>query len=219
MKEKKNIILVTDDVKADWWQVTNVGMQFHQKLMDEFTKTGQKIQPFISRDFYTEVSAAYGIHKTDAVELALNMTDDDYCKKIEDAVFDKVEGDFVYSNVDYIDTASAHIGTEGIDELEVTEHEFLSAERVDRDGNIVTYEFRFMVTAEGTSYDYWGRDDETREVIRSYGTCHVFKGEVIVEITREAYIYLDFEDDDSFESVQIISGDLKEISFYERWPD
>jgi hypothetical protein len=188
--------------------------------LDEFdTKTGQKICPFISRDFYTQTSASYGIQKTDAVEIALNMTDNEYCESIEEAVFEKVEEDIIYSNLDYIDTDTAHIGSEGIDELEVTEHKLLSAKRIDRDANIVTYEFRFQVTAEGTSYEYWGRDDDTREIIRSYGTDHVFEGVIVVQVMREAYIYLDFEDDNSFESVEIISGDLKEKSFKERWPD
>jgi hypothetical protein len=40
-------------------------------------------------------------------------------EKIAETVFEEIAGDFTYSNVDYIDTTSAHIGTEGIDELGV----------------------------------------------------------------------------------------------------
>ena len=209
----KDIIWVTDDVKADWWETSDGDKRLHQKLIDEFSKTGQSLQPFISRDFYSEIAAAYHVEKTDAVELALRMTDADYCEVVADEVFDKIVGDLIYSNTDYIDEFTAHIGSEGIDELEITDHEFLSAERIDREDDVVTYNFTFHVTAEGTSYEYWGRDDETKEVILSCGTDHVFEGIVVVEVTREADIYVDFEDDLGFETAEIISGALEEVKF------
>lgn len=154
VKDKKDIIFVTDDVKSDWWEAINGNTEFHQKLIDEFAKTGQKLQAFISRDFYSEIAAAYHVEKTDAVEIALRMTDADYCAIVEDEVFDNIVDDFTYSNTDYIDEASSHIGSEGIDELTVTDHEFLSAERIDRDNDVVTYNFKYNVIAEGTSYEY-----------------------------------------------------------------
>lgn len=217
--KKKNIVFVTDDVKADWWEKGGGNKQFHQKLIDEFEKTGQHIYPCISKDFYDKVSQAYFVEKTDVVELALRMTDKDYCRKISEKVFDEVFYDIAYSNTDYIDTFSSHVGSEGIDELDIVDHELLSAERVDRNDNEVTYQFEYKVKLEGTSYEYWGRDEDTKEIIRSLGTDHIFEGIIVVEVTREADIYLDFEDDNGYETVEIVHGDLKEIDYNERWEE
>ena len=216
-KEKKHIIFVTDDVKADWWDVSNTNRQFHQKLIEEFAKTGQQVIPFVSHEFYNEISIAYAVEKSDVVELALRMTDEDYCNKIADEVFDCVIDAVIYSGTAYIDDSTAHIGSEGIEELEITDHEFISAERVDRDDDVVIYQFKYQVTAEGTSYEYWGRDDDTKEVIRSGGTYHVFEGILTVEVQRAADIYLDFEDDSSFDAVEIVDGDLVETKYEENW--
>ena len=215
----KNIILVTDDLKSDWWDTINGNKQLHEKLLAEFSKTGHLLQPFISLDFYNEIANAYDVEKTDAVELALRMTDADYCISISEEVFEKIEGSIIYSNTDYIDVSSSHVGSEGIDELEITDHALISAERIDREDDIVTYHFKFEVTAEGTSYEYWGRDDDTKEVIRSYGTDHIFKGMIVVEVTREANIYLDFEDYNGFETARILSGTLEEVKYQEQWDE
>ena len=103
--------------------------------------------------------------------------------------------------------------------MELTDHVLISAERIDRTNDEVIYHFKYQVTAEGTSYEYWGRDDDTKEVVRSYGTDHVFEGIIIVEVIREADIYLDFEDDSGFENAVIFSGELEEMEYEERWPD
>lgn len=218
IKEKKNIIFVTDDVKPDWWENVNGSKRIHQKLVDEFAKTGQQLLSFVSKDFYNAVAIGYGIEETDAVEIALRMTDADYCISIADEVFESIEGFLTYSNTDYIDVLSSHIGSEGIDELELTDHVLISAERIDRNNDEITYHFKYQVTARGTSYEYWGRDDDTKEVIRSYGTDHVFEGIIIVEVIREADIYLDFEVDSGFEKAVIFSGELEEIEYEELWP-
>lgn len=216
-KEKKHIIFVTDDVKADWWDLSNTNRQFHQKLMDEFKRTGRQVIPFVSHEFYNAISIAYEVEKSDIVELALRMTDGDYCNKIADKVFEYVVDTLLYSGTTYIDDSTAHIGSEGIEELEITHHEFMSAERVERDDEVVKYQFKYQVTAEGISYEYWGRDEDTKEVIRSGGTSHMFEGILTVEVQRAADIYLDFEDDISFDVVEIVDGDLVETAYEENW--
>ena len=69
----------------------------------------------------------------------------------------------------------------------------------------------------GTSYDYWGRDDDTKEVILSYGTNHLFSGSITVEIEREANIFIDFEDSNSFDAAKIVAGKLQEMSYEENF--
>ena len=82
---------ITDDVKADWWEVIDGNRQFHTKLIEEFEKTGQQIVPMTSKDFFSDVSEAYDIEKNDAVEIALRMTDNDYCVKIANSVLNQLK--------------------------------------------------------------------------------------------------------------------------------
>ena len=210
--QQTNIIFVTDDVKTDWWDDTG----FHPKLLAEFSKTGQAVIPMTCMEFLADVVESHNITKTDAVEIALRMTDSDYCIKIEDKVFDEASEELFYDAIKYINIKTANIGTEGIDEFEITDHEFITAHRVNRYNDTVIYEFTYKVTLKGTSYDYWGRDEDTREVIRSDGRDYVFEGEIVVEVRREAEPFYDFEDDDSFETAIIIRGKLEETEFYDR---
>ena len=83
-KQEQDVIFITDDVKADWWETQNNQRVFHSMLIDEFRKTGRNIIAFESQEFYAAVSDEYGVEKTDAVELALRMTDHDYCTNISD---------------------------------------------------------------------------------------------------------------------------------------
>lgn len=217
--QSKNIIFVTDDVKADWWETQDNQRVFHSKLLSEFAKTGQKIIAYESQDFYSAIADEYNVAKTDAVELALKMTDDDYCANIAEKVFDTIIDDLAFSGIDYIDTDSAHIGTEGIEELEIEGWDFISAERICRDDDTVKYHFKYFIEMSSTSYDYWGRDDDTKEVILSYGTEHKFEGVITVEVEREADIFIDFEDSDSFDKTHIVYGKLQETYHKELFDD
>lgn len=212
---KKDIIFVTDDVKADWWETISGSRQFYPRLIEEFSKTGMQIFPFVSYDFYKEVSSAFAIERPDAVDIALKMTDEEYCYSISERVLDSVTWDLMYNGTDYVD-GNAHIGSEGIDELNIAGSEFLGAERISREDGIITYLFRFRVTLEGTSYDYWGRDEDTKEIVTSPGIDHIFVGDIEIEVLRSADIFLDFENDDDFESAEIVGGDLQETEYIDR---
>ena len=214
--EGKDIVFVTDDVKADWWEADT---HFHHELLDEFSKTGRQIVPMTCMMFFSEVSTAFSVTQSDAVEIALRMTDKDYCVKIADNVFDDISSELIYEAMPtYIEGETAHIGDEGIDEFEITENEFVEARRVDRQNDTVTYEFTYKVTLEGTSYDYWGRDADTNKIILSDGRDHVFEGSIVVEVQRLAESFYDFEDDDSYETAVIIRGSLEE-TFYQDRPE
>lgn len=73
--------------------------------------------------------------------------------------------------------------------------------------------------ATGTSYDYWGRDDETKEVILSDGVDNEFTGIITVQVERKADIFLDFEEPGEFESAEIVEGHLEEVGCYQHWDD
>ena len=206
-----DILFVTDDVKGDWWSINPDGICFRQELIDEFQKeTGQKIYPFTSAEFYKYISDAYGVERVPAVDYALNKTDEDYFKNVQDSVFDSIVNELAYSCDSYIDLENISLGTEGIDEYEILNNDFDSATRIDRDENIVTYQFVYTVTLGGTSFDYWGRDEDTKEVILSPGVYHEFEGSIIVEVKRECSSFIDFKTDKSYKMTRIIEGSLKE---------
>lgn len=212
-KQEQDVIFITDDVKADWWETQNNQRVFHSMLIDEFRKTGRNIIAFESQEFYAAVSDEYGVEKTDAVELALRMTDHDYCTNISDKVFDSIENELLYNGLDYIDAQNSHIGTEGIDEFEIDSWEFESSERISRDADTVTYLFKYHVELFGTSYDYCGRDDDTKEIILGNETDHIFSGTITVEVEREADIFIDFEDSNYFDEAQIVKSSLEETYY------
>ena len=187
-------------------------------MIDEFNKTNQIIKPMTSQTFYTEISNGYNVEQTDSVEMALTMTDNDYCNKISDDVFDKIALNLEYNAIDYIND-DTNIGSEGIDEFEILEFGFIDAERSERYDDTVVYEFNYYLKLAGTSYEYWGRDEDTKEVITSPGIDHVFEGTIKVQVEREIEMFLDFEDDNCFENAEIIDGDLEETRCQDRMAD
>jgi len=209
-KEKGlNVFFVTDDQKIDWWSESDGKKIFHPKLIEEFTnETGKEIIAVGSSEFYNCISDAYSIEQTSAVEMALKMTAEGYCERISDEVFCKVQFDLIYSGDYYVD--SDNIGTEGIEELEIESYSFLEAEQIENDGNYINYIFEYEVVLSGTSYDYWGRDEDTREIITSPGRQHEFEGIVQIEVVREIDNYLDFENDSDFESATIVEAKIEE---------
>jgi hypothetical protein len=209
---RKNVIFVTDDTKLDWWLESNGGKQFHSQLLDEFeSETKMEILPYNSSVFFEMVSESYGVIKSDAVEIALRLTDQEYFNRVHENVFEEVEFNLSISGEKYI--LSSNIGSEGFDELEISSHEFVSAIQVDRDEENIVYVFKYNVTAQATSFEYFGRDDDTKEIILSPGASHIFEGQIEVEVIRQADIFLDFEADNGFESAEIISGNLDEIEY------
>ena len=217
-EENKNVTFMTDDVKEDWWERNGKDLNFHSKLIKEFGKTGQQIVGMTAGDFYREVSDAYGIGRIDEIELALNMTDDQYAIKVQEDVLEQVCTKLCYDPMEFIDEDTSHIGSEGVDEFTIERSEYRGYERIDSSDTEAIYQFTYFVELSGTSYEYWGRDDDTKEVITSNGTDHTFEGEITVEIYRETDLLLDFQETE-FESAQIVRGDLKETKYHDRCED
>lgn len=70
--------------------------------------------------------------------------------------------------------------------------------------------FNYLHLHHLTSFDYWGRDEDTKEVILSPGIYHKFEGTITVEVKRECALFIDFESDKSFKEAKVIDGKLKE---------
>ena len=116
----KDIVFVTDDVKADWWDTVttddgSIVKIFHPKLVEEFErKTGQKIIALTSTELFKRVSQDFGIEVSDTVSMALKQTIDQYVLDIQYKAFEKIMDELAYYPSEYIDEMSADIGTEGL---------------------------------------------------------------------------------------------------------
>lgn len=215
-----NIIFVTDDVKEDWWERdTDGSLLFRKELVKEFARRTKKkgismdIIPLVGYDFYKAISNAYDLETPDAVELALDVTDDAFAEEVADSVFDEIWGDLVYSGTAYLDEDSAHVGSEGIDEWELNDSSFEGYERIDVGTGIATYSFEYNFSVTGTSHEYWGRDDDTKEIITSPGRTHECSGKVYVTVTRNAETSINWSEDFEYESAVIDDAELKEDSY------
>lgn len=219
MQKKRNIIFVTDDVKIDWWDtVENTdgtsSKVFHPKLISEFEKkTGQKIVALTSNDLFSAISTDYGVDTTDAVNMALDQTIDDYITDIKYKAFEKIQDEITYYPTEYINEMSADIGSEGLDECEIDYYELSDYALIERNDTEMIYELSYQVTLSATSCDYWGRDDDTKEIITSPPNEHVFEGVIKLQVTRVVDDFVDLLYDNSFRDVSIVSGELEQTEF------
>ena len=230
---QKNVVFVTDDVKPDWWNVQNNMYEFLPKLVSEFRKNSRlresenggvkgpelTIVPFVSLDFYESVARTFDIERTDAIEQALNLTSEEYIKCISSRVFDSVFSDLQYSGTNYVDESIlSDVGSEGIEEWEIDEYEYESFEMYEREGNKIYYDITYRVVMTGYSFDYWGRDDDTKEVITSPAFEHEVTGNVVVRVEREVDMFIDFEDT-NYESAEIVDTAFEETHFKSAYSD
>lgn len=227
-EQKKNIIFVTDDVKPDWWNIENDKYEFLPQLIKEFERDTKirasanggeagapmKIVPFISADFYEAVSSSLDVPKSDIVDQALKITDKDYVDAIQFNVFDSLSNTLRYSGFDYVDESIlTYTGSEGIDEWEVDEYELETFMMVERDRDQIIYELVYNVEMSGSSYDYWGRDDDSKEFILSPAYHHGVKGQLRISVIRTVDMLTDFEYSNEFDSAEIISADFQERDY------
>ncbi|MCA4157883.1 PIN-like domain-containing protein [Priestia megaterium] len=228
-KEKqKNIIFVTDDVKNDWWNTKDNKYEFLPELVKEFAKDtkirksanngvagpSMKIVPFVSEDFYDAISDSMNVPKSDVVEQALKITDKDYINIIEYQAFDSIYENLKYSGFQYVDESTlTYVGSEGIEDWEIDKHELSSFKRVEHYDDQITYELIYDVEMSSYSRDYWGRDDDTKNVIVSPDYRHGVMGQLTISLIRTVDMFMDFEDSSDFDSSEIVSGDFVETSY------
>ncbi|MCY9339740.1 PIN domain-containing protein [Bacillus haynesii] len=228
-KEKqRNIIFVTDDVKADWWNHKKDKVEFLSELYKEFAKDtkkrksenggvagpSMKIVPFVSADFYEAVSRSMNVPKTDAVEQALKITDKDYINMIEYSAFEAIHDTLKYSGLEYVDESElTYIGSSGIKEWHIDSYELDSFTMVERVEDQIIYELIYYVEMSSHSCDYRERDDHTKEDIVSYEYKYRVMGQLTISVVRTVDMFMNFEDSDDFDSAEIVTGDFEESSF------
>ena len=216
---KKNILFVTDDVKIDWWSTESkddgtTNRVFHPQLISEFEKkTNQKIIALTSNDFFAGISTDFGIIATNTVNMALDQTIDDYVSDIQYRAFEKIQDEIACYPAEYINDTSADIGSEGLEDCEIENYELRDYVLAERNDTEMIYVLSYQVTLSATSSDYWGRDDDTKEIITSPPNQHVFEGIIQLRVTRIVDDFVDLLYDNSFNDVTIISGELEQTQF------
>ncbi|WP_102692356.1 PIN-like domain-containing protein [Rummeliibacillus pycnus] len=233
-ERQKNIIFVTDDVKPDWWITDNKPYEFLPQLIDEFEKDTKiresanngkagvpmKIVPFVSEDFFNAISTSMDVQKSDAVEQALEITEEDYIANIKDSVFDSAYTILQYSGFDYIEESIlTDFGSNGIDEWELDRQDFIGYTMIEREGERIIYHLEYEVELSANSYEYWGRDDDTKEVINSPAYSHRVMGEITVRVVRIVNMFVDFEYSDEYESAEIIDTSFEETHYQSCYDD
>lgn len=228
-EHKKDVILVTDDIKEDWWKKDERDFVFREELLEEFDKetkyldNGDPIKaekhlnlvPFISEDFFKALSTSYDVEQPETIDYALTITSDAYISLIEDRVFDTIIDILAYSNDSFLkEETMTRFGSEGVEEWEIEDHEFVDYELIGRDGDKFYYNIKYKVIMSGDSYDYWGRDDDTKDVILSNAFHHTVEGVITVKVTRTVDLTMDFNDIE-FDDCKIVEGEFEEMDYSE----
>lgn len=71
----------------------------------------------------------------------------------------------------------------------------------------------------GFSYDYWGRNDDSKEIIVSPAYQHGLRGQLKIMVIRIVDMFMDFEYSNEFDSAEIISGDFEETDYRSCYAD
>lgn len=222
-KEKKyNLIFVTDDGKVDWFQKDKNNLEtFHGELIKEFIKyTSQEIVGIKSIDLFSILSEIYSIKIPNVIESALKHNVADYIKNLQEnyEFEDHLVSELVYSNHKYVDieTLSSYDGSyfemsEELNETRIISYNFEGCRE-----NEAIYLLTVFVNVTARSNEYWGKDNDTKEIILSdYDNIHVLEGELELRVSRVIDFFLeDMFNDTTISSLQIVSGELEEIEKY-----
>lgn len=216
-ESNKSIIFVTDDVKKDWFEGENDTKHFHSKLTEEFkNRVGTDFIGLSSLKFYDILSSIFQIEQSSAVVYALNYTTQQYITAlVEDEIICNHLSDLIYNSEEFIDMDSiSSSASEGIQIYEDIDTEFIDYKIHAISEDHAIYNLRYKVSAQAISYEYWGRDDDTKEVITSPGRIHNLEGEIVLQVTREVDPFTFLEEDTSYSNAALVSGELKEVSAY-----
>ena len=124
------------------------------------------------------------IEAPDAISLILNSTDESFVDEVQMQVFESIWSEIAYSGTSFLDENNSHVGSEGVDECDLEDVNFEDFERIAVDSGMATYIISYQIVISGVSYEYWGRDNDTKEIITSPGRRHECSGKVDVLIKR-----------------------------------
>lgn len=99
--------------------------------------------------FYKIISDGYKIEHTDAVDLALNISDNKYFLKVQSNVFNYISYDLQHNGLEFINPLDKKAGYERIDFFNIISSEYLFATQLQRKPNEIVYRFTYAVELEG----------------------------------------------------------------------
>lgn len=219
----KNVIFVTDDVKEDWWEKLDDGsILFRKELIKEFSHKTKNIKnsgeslkliPMIGYDLYQAIAREFNIEAPDATSMILNATDESFVEEVHMEVFDSIWSEIAYSGISFLHGDISHIGSEGVEEWKLDEVEYNGYERIDVDSGIATYIISYFIKMFGVSYDCWGIDNNTEDIITSPGRMHECSGRVDVSVTRKVDTAINWNEDFDYQDAMIHETFIKEDGY------
>lgn len=209
-----NIIFITNDGKCDWWSNKEC-LEARPELLSEFNDTnpGKNIRFMKMSEFQKLASELYNLYEF-GVYVDLNRNDDSYIERVDSKIVEYIS-DVICNNGDYY-LNSDDVGSEGISDIEFEECAFCGVhdvyyDSIDDEVHIF-YELEYEVTVSCNSHEYWGRDDDTKELITSL-IGHTFSGSVIVSLER-IITKTNIESDKDYLNEDKSSENLEIIDYY-----
>ena len=219
-ESKQNLIFVTDDVKEDWFELKNSErIGFRKELINEFkSQTSMNVIGITSNELFSTLADIYNKDVPTTVEWILGYDVQNYVKQIVDwGIIGDIVGELINSGDKYVDTSTLtdYDGSQFEINDELINDKLISYEFEGYYEGEAVYLLVFEAEIEAYSQSYWGRDDETKDIILSDVRTHILKGEITVKVTRKIESYLDdLANDISYSNIEIIEGDLCEESSY-----
>lgn len=164
---KNDVLFITSDVKGNFQE---------EKLAEEFkSTTGYEFRIKSVNDFYSEIATLFNISQENITELFLSENKFDFLEELRNSSeLEQIISDYLlYSDVDGED-----------EELEYLDIDFYDIEIDSSNDNEVSYIVTGRVDAEKVFYDYWGRDDDTREIITSPANYKSYSGDIKLLVNR-----------------------------------
>ncbi len=219
-ENNKNLIFVTDDVKEDWYELENKRrIGFRKELISEFEQiTRMSMVGVTSTEFFNELASTFNEDVPSTVEWIIGYDLENYFNDLEEAMIGSDISDImINAGEDYVDTSSLS-GYDGSD-FEYVEDSFeievQSAEFQGYYNGTAEYLLNINVTAEAISREYWGRDDDSKDIILSPGKYHKLDGKFDVQVTRNIESHLDYWDSSNlYDELEIINGLFYETLSY-----
>ena len=216
-----NIIFVTNDIKDDWWSKDKSGkLEMRRELLDEFNEVNKNtcINFMTMSTFQKYASDVYDLYEFE-VYIDLNRNDKLFIDRIDDVIWNYIIEEIYDNPNDYL--VSGDIGSEGIYDVDIsvcspTGQELIYTELIE-DGVSIVYELEYEMEIYCISYEYWGEDEDTKEVIRSPKIEHTFKGSIIVRIERiiekkDVEANTNYLKEDYICDIEIIENNIEQIS-------
>ena len=164
---KNDVLFITSDVKGNFQE---------EKLAEEFkSTTGYEFRIKSVNDFYSEIATLFNISQENITELFLSENKFDFLGELRNySELEQIIIDYLlYSDVDGEN-----------EELEYLDIDFYDIEIDSSNDNEVSYIVTGGVDAEKVFYDYWGRDDDTKEIITSPANYKSYSGDIKLFVNR-----------------------------------